>query len=179
MLLKVVCFPVIRIEIHRQARAVFARYRRLLGEHEFVSAVDFALVKALRNFQPERGRFAPYAWLYVKSEVRDLVARELRWQRFVAQDVEAVERCASRSDTEIEVLRDELIEVLGETTYSAWIERTASGASWGSLARRLNLPQRKLRSRVEAASRRIGRRYGYAVVAERRGPSRQSRRRPC
>ena len=177
MLSKVVCFPVFRLEIHRQARAVFARYRRFLGEHEFVSAIDFALVKALRNYDADRGRFAPYAWLYVRSEIRDLAARELRWQRFVEHDDEAIEQCESRTDTEFELLRDELVEVLGEQTYTAWLERTASGASWGNLARRLDLPPRALKTRVEAAARRIGRRYGNAIVAQRRGPSRQWRRR--
>ncbi len=177
MLSKVVCFPVIRLEIHRQARAVFARYRRFLGEHEFVSAIDFALVKALRNYDAERGRFAPYAWLYVKSEIRDLVARELRWQRFVQQDDDAIERCESRADSEIGVLRDELVEVLGEQTYTVWLARMASGESWGTLARRLDLPLRALKARVDAAVRRIGRRYGLAVVAQRREPARQGRRR--
>lgn len=176
MLLKVVCFPAIRLEIHRQAQAVFRRFRRVLGENELASATDFALVKALRNYSPERGRFAPYAWLYVKGEIRDLLARELRWQRLFDHDDRAIERCESRSDTELDMLRDELVELLGEETYAVWLERTAGGESWESLARRLAIPRRVLRSRVEAAARRIGRRYGHTLVVERRRPSRQGRR---
>lgn len=132
------------------------RYRDVVDRDDVLSAVDFALLRAVERFDADRGPFLVFAMIWVRREVHHLVRRELTWRRRRTQEEWQIEPVRFDSPHE-EAERSQIARLIDAGQHEIWRAHVGNGASVRDLAAANGKSLRQVQTDIARSQRRLSR----------------------
>jgi len=150
------------------------RFRDIIERDDVYGAVDLALIRAVRRFDPLRGAFLSFATIWVKREVLKLVRCELRWQQRAVHDAKTLERIPDDFDFDTTEQRDAERVLVGEID-AIWRAHVGDGQSLRDIAANEGLSVRQVQRRIDAAEQALRRIHAITNPSPHRSRRQSSR----
>ncbi len=149
----------VRREMQSYGLRLTRRYRDIVDRDEVLSAVDFALLRAVERFDSSRGIFLVFAMIWVRREVHHLVRREITWRRRRTQQdwlIEPVRFDCPHDEAE----RAQIARLIDAEQHALWRAHVGDEASVRDLAATYGKSLRHVQTDIARSQRRLSRIHG-------------------
>jgi len=150
----------VRCEMQSYGLRLTRRYRDFVERDEVLSAVDYALLRAVKRFDASRGSFLVFAMIWVRREVLHLVRRELEWRRRRLSHSLLVEQAEPETPHD-EAERSQIGRILRVEMHEIWRAHVGDGESVRDLAATYGKSLRHIQTAIARSQRRLSKLHGH------------------
>lgn len=161
----------VRREMQTYGLRLSRRFRDVVERDDVLSAVDFALLRAVERFDASRGSFLVFAMIWVRREVLHLVRRELEWRKRRLNDHLLADPAEPESPHD-EAERTQITRILREERHEIWSAHVGNGASVRDLAATYGKSLRQVQADIARSQRRLSKLHAAGDRTTRMTPTR-------